>query len=101
MDEIHQAGSPEEAARLGRAAQRTRPHLVRPDWETVKLFIMLAALQAKVGRPSVRHSREAPRSAILNGLNETPSATRKCSGVRWSKASSSAPARKARGRGTE
>ena len=42
------AASPEEAARLGRTAQRTRPHLVAPDWETAKLFVMYAGLKAKV-----------------------------------------------------
>ena len=49
VEEVAAAASPEEAARLGRGAQRTRPHLVRPDWETAKLFVMYAALQAKVG----------------------------------------------------
>ena len=42
------ASCPEEAARLGRRAQRCRPHLVRPDWDTAKLAVMQAALHAKV-----------------------------------------------------
>lgn len=45
---IHAAASPEEAARTGRAAQRQRPELVRPDWDTAKLAVMEAALRAKV-----------------------------------------------------
>ena len=49
VEEIAAAPSPEEAARLGRAAQKQRPHLVRPDWDTAKLFIMEAALRVKVG----------------------------------------------------
>lgn len=53
MEEISVAASPEEAARLGRAAQKSRPHLVRQDWETAKLFIMLAALKAKVQTPNL------------------------------------------------
>ena len=31
-EEIWMAGSPEEAAKLGRAAQRQQPELVRSDW---------------------------------------------------------------------
>lgn len=42
------ASCPEEAARLGRRAQRCQPHLVRPDWDTAKLAVMQAALHAKV-----------------------------------------------------
>lgn len=48
MEEIMAAASPEEAARIGRGAQRSRPHLVTPDWETAKLFVMFAGLKAKV-----------------------------------------------------
>jgi len=51
MEQIMAAGSPEEAARLGRGAQHTRPHLVAPNWETSKLFVMYAGLQAKVPPP--------------------------------------------------
>lgn len=48
IDEIAAAESPEEAARIGRARQRSHPHLLRPDWDTAKLFVMQVALQAKV-----------------------------------------------------
>jgi predicted NAD-dependent protein-ADP-ribosyltransferase YbiA (DUF1768 family) len=48
VEQIMAAGSPEEAALLGRGAQRTHPHLVAPNWETAKLFVMYAGLQAKV-----------------------------------------------------
>ena len=48
IEEIRTAASPEEAARLGRSAQRTRPHLVTPNWDTDKLFVMYAGLKAKV-----------------------------------------------------
>ena len=51
IDNIAAAESPEEAARIGRAMQLRRPDLVRPDWDTAKLFVMLAALQAKVRIP--------------------------------------------------
>lgn len=44
---IAAAASPEEAARLGRRAQRQRPELVRPDWEASKVAAMLGALRAK------------------------------------------------------
>ena len=48
MEEIKAAASPEEAARLGRTAQRKRAHLVTPNWDTDKLFVMYAGLKAKV-----------------------------------------------------
>ena len=48
MEEIKAAASPEEAARLGRTAQRTRPYLIAPNWDTDKLFVMYAGLKAKV-----------------------------------------------------
>jgi diaminohydroxyphosphoribosylaminopyrimidine deaminase/5-amino-6-(5-phosphoribosylamino)uracil reductase len=47
IEAIHAAASPEEAARTGRAAQRQRPDLVRPHWDTAKLAVMEAALRAK------------------------------------------------------
>lgn len=46
---IAEAGSPEEAARLGRRHQRLHPSAMRPDWDQAKLQVMLAALRAKVG----------------------------------------------------
>ena len=41
------APSPEEAARLGRRAERERPALVRPGWGAAKKGVMLRALRAK------------------------------------------------------
>ena len=37
MERIRLAASPEEAARVGRSAQRASKHLIRPDWDTVKV----------------------------------------------------------------
>lgn len=51
VEAIRSAASPEEAARIGRSNQRERSHLVRPDWETAKLFVMYAGLQVKVPPP--------------------------------------------------
>ena len=48
VEDIAAAGSPEEAARIGRGAQRGRSHLVRPDWDAAKLGVMYTGLQAKV-----------------------------------------------------
>ncbi len=56
---IAAAASPEEAARLGRRAQRQRPDLVRPDWDASKLAAMLAALRAKFG------AHAGPRRMLL------------------------------------
>lgn len=56
---IQGAASPEEAARLGRGAQRTQPHLVRPDWDSAKLEVMHAALLAKF------RQHDAPRAMLL------------------------------------
>ena len=39
--------SPEEAARLGRRMERSRPNLLRPDWADVKVQVMLAGLQVR------------------------------------------------------
>ncbi|GIL53284.1 hypothetical protein Vafri_8926 [Volvox africanus] len=47
MEAIAAAPSPEEAARIGRRTERTRPELVRRDWATAKVAFMLAALRAK------------------------------------------------------
>eukprot|EP00850_Spirogloea_muscicola_P000564 SM000002S05644 [mRNA] locus=s2:1316738:1320337:- [translate_table: standard] len=47
QERIHGASSPEEAARIGRALERSHRHLVRPDWEQAKLEVMYAALQCK------------------------------------------------------
>ncbi|XP_027089562.1 riboflavin biosynthesis protein PYRR, chloroplastic-like [Coffea arabica] len=47
LDEIKSARSPEEAARIGRKIQRQHPHLVRDDWESVKINIMYKGLKCK------------------------------------------------------
>ncbi|KAG8380317.1 hypothetical protein BUALT_Bualt06G0003100 [Buddleja alternifolia] len=47
LEQIKNAKSPEEAARLGRRTQRQRPDLVRSDWESVKTDIMYRALKCK------------------------------------------------------
>ncbi|KAL3630919.1 hypothetical protein CASFOL_023903 [Castilleja foliolosa] len=47
LEEIKNAKSPEEAARLGRTTQRQRPDLVRSDWDSVKTDIMYRALKCK------------------------------------------------------
>jgi diaminohydroxyphosphoribosylaminopyrimidine deaminase/5-amino-6-(5-phosphoribosylamino)uracil reductase len=44
---IAAAASPEEAAALGRRAQRQRPELLRSDWDAAKVSVMLSALRAK------------------------------------------------------
>ncbi|PIA43410.1 hypothetical protein AQUCO_01900060v1 [Aquilegia coerulea] len=44
---IKGAKSPEEAARVGRKMQWQHPHLVRSDWETVKIDVMYRALKCK------------------------------------------------------
>ncbi|KAG1655585.1 hypothetical protein FOA52_005884 [Chlamydomonas sp. UWO 241] len=56
---VASAASPEEAARLGRAAERTRPELVRPDWKTAKLGVMGVALRAKFAQ------HDGPREMLL------------------------------------
>ncbi|GAA0169701.1 deaminase [Lithospermum erythrorhizon] len=47
LEDIINMKSPEEAARLGRRMQKKHPHLVRSDWEDVKLDIMYQALKYK------------------------------------------------------
>ncbi|GER26542.1 riboflavin-specific deaminase [Striga asiatica] len=48
LEEIKNAKSPEEAARLGRRTQRQHPYLVRTDWDSVKIEIMYRALKCKL-----------------------------------------------------
>lgn len=57
---IPSAPSPEEAARLGRRAERERPELIRPDWSDVKGCVMLEALRAKF------RAHEGPRKMLLS-----------------------------------
>ncbi|CAI5472559.1 unnamed protein product, partial [Closterium sp. Yama58-4] len=45
--EIRAAETPEEAARIGRALERKRPDLLRPNWQEEKLAVMRAALRKK------------------------------------------------------
>lgn len=59
VEGIAAAASPEEAARLGRRAQRHRPGLLRPDWEEAKVPVMLAALRAKCA------AHAGPRAMLL------------------------------------
>lgn len=47
IEAIASAKSPEEAAKLGRKAERDTPELVRPDWSTSKRAVMFAALLKK------------------------------------------------------
>ncbi len=47
IERIAGAGSPEEAARIGRSTERSQPLLLRSDWATAKLAVMYAGLRAK------------------------------------------------------
>lgn len=47
IERIRQAKSPEEAAKIGRTAERLSPHTVRSDWDVQKRFVMNAALIRK------------------------------------------------------
>ncbi len=60
-EEIRLARSPMVAARMGRS--RRRP--LRPDWETVKLDVMLAALRAKF-------TQHDDLRALLLGTGDAP-----------------------------
>ncbi|GAX84404.1 hypothetical protein CEUSTIGMA_g11826.t1 [Chlamydomonas eustigma] len=53
--------SPEEAARLGRLMQRTRPDLLRPDWDQpeTRISVMESALRAKFT------THQGPRALLL------------------------------------
>lgn len=56
---IRTACAPEQAAALGRRAEREQPHLLHPDWGAVKLTVMLDAVRAKFTQ------HPAPRTALL------------------------------------
>eukprot|EP00887_Chlorella_sp_A99_P007630 scaffold20.g7630.t1 len=60
VDAIAAAASPEEAARLGRGAQRSRPELVREDWQRSQVAVMYAGLWAKFT------THEGPRRMLLS-----------------------------------
>ncbi|XP_075483918.1 riboflavin biosynthesis protein PYRR, chloroplastic-like [Primulina tabacum] len=47
FEDIKNAKSPEEAARLGRKMQMQRPDLVRSDWESIKIRVMFWVLKCK------------------------------------------------------
>ncbi|XP_078434792.1 cytidine/deoxycytidylate deaminase family protein [Wolffia australiana] len=47
VQKIKAARSPEEAARIGRSAQRKYPHLVQPNWDSIKVEVMYKALKCK------------------------------------------------------
>ncbi|KAL4186571.1 hypothetical protein AMTRI_Chr09g34580 [Amborella trichopoda] len=47
VGEIKSTGSPEEAARIGRTSERQHPHLMRADWDTLKINVMYRALKCK------------------------------------------------------
>ncbi|GJN21053.1 hypothetical protein PR202_gb08499 [Eleusine coracana subsp. coracana] len=47
VQEIKQAKSPEEAARIGRTRQREFPELVQTDWESTKIDVMYRAIKCK------------------------------------------------------
>ncbi len=70
VQSIAAAASPEEAARLGRRAQRHRAGLLRPDWEDAKVSVMLAALRAKCA------THTGPRSMLLATSGSTSSSGR-------------------------
>jgi ribA/ribD-fused uncharacterized protein len=57
---IRAAESPEEAARIGRRAERATPELVRPDWAAIKRGVMMGALRAKFTQ------HEGPRRMLLS-----------------------------------
>ncbi|KAI8473699.1 MAG: dihydrofolate reductase-like domain-containing protein [Monoraphidium minutum] len=57
---IRAAQSPEEAARIGRRAERSQPELVRADWGAAKRGVMMRALRAKFTQ------HEGPRRMLLS-----------------------------------
>jgi len=67
VEAIAAAGSPEEAARIGRLFERARPDLLRPDWAAAKLPVMAAALRAKA---RARSARPALRVICCNASKE-------------------------------
>ncbi|KAJ9522755.1 hypothetical protein QJQ45_019833, partial [Haematococcus lacustris] len=57
---IAAAESPEEAARIGRRAERMQPELVTPGWHSIKVEVMLGALRAKFT------THASPRQLLLS-----------------------------------
>jgi len=70
VEAVWAAGSPEEAARIGRRAQRGEPGAVRPGWEGEKVGVMVRALRAKFA------AHRGPRDLLLRshtaGAGGTP-----------------------------
>ncbi|BDA48102.1 Riboflavin biosynthesis protein RibD at N-terminal half [Coccomyxa sp. Obi] len=66
IERIAEAGSPEEAARMGRGTERAQPLLLRPDWATAKLAVMYAGLRAKFT------AHAGPRALLLATATEGP-----------------------------
>jgi diaminohydroxyphosphoribosylaminopyrimidine deaminase/5-amino-6-(5-phosphoribosylamino)uracil reductase len=60
---IRAAATAEEAARIGRAAARATPSLVRPDWDASKVSAMETALRSKFSS----HPRAAAALAATRG----------------------------------
>mmetsp|Transcript_2218 Transcript_2218/g.7942 ORF Transcript_2218/g.7942 Transcript_2218/m.7942 type:complete len:720 (+) Transcript_2218:195-2354(+) len=60
IEQIRCAASPEEAAKLGRTAEKMSPELVVPEWTTKKLEVMRMAVQAKFSQHS------GPRKLLLS-----------------------------------
>jgi ribA/ribD-fused uncharacterized protein len=60
VEAILHAASPEEAARIGRLHERLDPSLMRADWSSAKMEVMLAALHEKF----LRHS--GPQQMLLS-----------------------------------
>ena len=69
---LNKSSVAKEAARIGRAQQRGTPHLVRPDWDTAKLFVMYAALRAKA----------SPSLALRSASNWSQGEETSCLGMR-------------------
>ena len=62
IDNILAAESPEEAARIGRLHQRRNPELVRADWDSAKVGVMLHALRKKF------RTHAGPQAMLLSTL---------------------------------
>ncbi|MEW5297739.1 MAG: hypothetical protein WDW36_000924 [Sanguina aurantia] len=67
IEAIHNAHSPESAARIGRTAERSHPHLLRHNWSSEKLNVMHRALTAKFS------CHAGPRAMLLSTAAPAPS----------------------------
>ncbi|GFR49391.1 hypothetical protein Agub_g11443 [Astrephomene gubernaculifera] len=75
MEAIAAAPSPEEAARIGRRTERTRPELLRRDWAAAKVTFMHAALRAKF------ETHPGPRAMLLATAGSAAAAAAPSSGT--------------------